>query len=185
MASNVNHALLIECGHDLESLELMRLMEAAAEGVTAANVAFFTMFPECVSGPLPHYEDPRPGKFKGEWIADQKIATAEVIHRRGKATCIEWCAWCAALYRYRDGIDAKCILIPVWGPLKRPVPYRYHAVVALPDGEFFDATAELPGYGTEDPWWKLAGHCCPDCAMGATGYKHEPCHECASGACSF
>jgi len=185
MASKVDHALLVECGRDLESLDLMYIMQESAEGVTSANVAYFTMNPDKVNGPVPEYENPRPGKIDGKWVADQKIALAEVIDQRGKATCIEWCCFMAAVFRYRDGIAAKCVLIPVWGALKRPIPYRYHAVVRLPNGEFFDATAQLPGYGSEEPWWKVSGHCCEDCAMGSTGYKHEPCQACASGACSF
>jgi len=186
MGSNVDHAILVECGHGLESLELMHLMQAVAEGVTEANVAYFTMHPDRVDGGMPRYEDPRPGKFRfngaEKWVADQVVATAEVIDARKRATCIEWCCWCAGLFRYRDGLDAKCILIPVWGAQKRPIPFRYHAVVALPNGEFYDATAELPGYGFGDmPWYEAAGHCCQGCALGATNYEHEPCEACALG----
>jgi len=185
-SSGLDHAILVELGSDLKSLDLMHRFQGVADGVTETNRRYFLMHPSKVDGPLPRYEEPRHGKFSfngsKKWVADQVVATAEVIDKRKRATCIEWCCFMAAIFQYRDSIDARCLLIPVWGTKKRPVPFRYHAVVELPNEEFYDATADLPGYGFGDaPWYKAAGHCCKNCALGATNYEHEPCEACALG----
>jgi len=177
----MKHNLIIECA-PASSEELRKQWEAVVEGVVEYNAEWFSNHMETVDGPLPKYEEPR----NAGALADQRVATAPVIHQRNKATCVEWCAYVAGLIRSRDG-EAGCevLLVPVFSPkYDKEIPYTYHAVVRRADNSIEDVTADLPGYmgkyqsqSDSTEWWANVGHCCEDCALGIDGAAStcEPC----------
>ena len=177
----MKHNLIIECA-PASSEDLRRQWERVVEGIVEYNAEWFADHLDEVDGPLPRYEEPREaGK-----LADQRVGTAPVVHARGKATCVEWCAYVAGLLRCRDGeIGCSVVLVPVFSPkYNKEVPYTYHAVVERADGTIEDVTADLPGYSGamgshphDAPWYKKLGHCCSDCALGVDGAQStcEPC----------
>lgn len=185
----MKHNLVIECG-PASSDELRRQWQWIANGVADFNAEWFHDHPGEVEMPLPVYETPR----KAGGVADQRVACAPVVRTRGKATCVEWAAYCCGAMRLA-GEDCSVVLVEARSPkYDKPVPYSYHALVEVqprdaqgrPAGEpvVHDVTAELPGYydatmGHSDvPWWERLGHCCSDCALGRHG-KSTPCTGCA------
>ena len=178
----MKHNLIIECA-PASSEELRRQWEAVVEGVVEYNAEWFGYNLDKVDGPLPKYEEPRSAGS----LADQRVATAPVIHTRDRATCVEWCAYVAGLIRCRDGeMGCQVILVPVFSPkYDKEIPYTYHAVVQRANGSIEDVTADLPGYmghssqSDSQEWWAHIGHCCQDCALGIDGASStcQPCAE--------
>ena len=179
----MKHNLIIECA-PASSEDLRRQWEAVVEGVVEYNAEWFSDNMDKVDGPLPKYEEPRTAGS----LADQRVATAPVIHARNKATCVEWCAYVAGLIRCKDGEkDCQVLLVPVFSPkYDKEIPYTYHAVIQRADGSIEDVTTDLPGYmgmyeaqSDSQEWWANIGHCCEDCALGIDGAAStcEPCAE--------
>lgn len=178
------HNLIIECG-PASSDELRRHWQRVANGIADMNAEYFADHPDKIDMPLPRYETPR----EAGGIADQRVGNAWVVRRRGKATCVEWAAYCCGAMRVR-GTPCDVVLVEARSmKYNKPIPYSYHALVEAVDPETgetrrIDVTADLPGYHQasmghpDDPWWIRLGHCCEDCALGEHG-KETPCEECA------
>lgn len=175
----MRHNLIIECA-PMTSEELMSFWEGLIEGVCESNCEYFLANPDSIlsQNDLPAYELPRPAGN----TADQRVATAPVINARKRATCVEWCAYIVGVLRAKGENDAIVKLIPIFSKrYSRPVDYSYHAVVQRQNGEIYDYTLDLPGYNGTGEWWRDAGHCCPDCALGIGGAQ-TVCLPCSQGA---
>lgn len=176
----MNHKLLIEMG-PASSDELRVYWEAMCEGLVEMNAHWMADHRSEIEGPVPRYEDPRVVRCGEEPVADQALGAAWVIHKRGTATCFDWCAYVAALRRLNGDLKARVILIDEVGEYERAIPYRYHALVEATDPQgrtyILDATQDLPGYQGSDEWWADHGHCCIDCALGLHA-EEQPCEEC-------
>jgi len=171
-----HHNLVIEIPK-AKSEQLRRYWQRMVDGLSEYNAEWLADHPEAQDGPFPTYELPR----SGGRCADQRVASAPIILERNKATCVEWACFVTGLYRLRGETEAYVRLIPIFSETYgRAVPYQYHAVVVRADGTIEDVTADLPGYNLPGPWWKAAGHCCADCALGKHG-PVEPCEPCAEG----
>jgi len=181
----MNHNLIIECG-EATSDELLEQWEMLANGVADYNAAWFRAHPDEVDMPMPRYESPR----AAGGVAAQRVGCAPVVRRRGKATCVEWAAYCCGAMRHA-GVPCEVLLVNARSPKHgQDIPYEYHAVVRDENGVIHDVTADLPGYlnapsmGHPDaPWWERLGHCCEKCALEEDGHK-TPCAGCMDSGCA-
>lgn len=171
------HNLLIECG-PMSSDELRQVWSECVESIVQANAHRLSDHPSWMVEllrHLPRYELPRRARN-----ADQAVATVDIVRRRGKATCVEWAAICAADARVAGDLAARAVLVDQVDEYDQPIPGAYHVIVVYGDGRDVDVTQMLPGYdAVGDEWWLAHGHCCRDCALGIDGAR-TTCQPCAA-----
>ena len=138
------------------SEQCLFILEAITEGVVQANLveietAYGGFEGFAVEGI--RYENPVIDTRHG-----QKIGTISEVLEKGTATCVEVAAASAAVIRH-TGREADVEFVPQMDTYGKPMPWRYHAVVKLPDGTFVDPTEEIK----EGP---VVGACCSSCSVG-------------------